>query len=231
MLRHPTAVLFSLCSVISINCQADVSSTVTYTSNYLFNGITLTDHDPALQPSLDWSSGDGWYAGLWASTVKFSPGTDIEFDGTVGYWHQLNDDWLLDVGVAQYTYHGDSNANSEAFNFPEAYVKLTYRNTKLGYWYASDYFGAGGGHYIVALFHTIPLHENGSLLLTADRSTSTQTDKFLRDNDGTYHHWRVAYLLSGLGFNWTLAFDDTDYSLPFYGDAKVSLSVARTFQF
>ena len=165
MLRHSTAALFALCSVISVNCQADVSSTVTYTSNYLFNGITLTDHDPALQPSLDWSSGDGWYAGLWASTIKFSPGTDIEFDATVGYWHQLNDDWLIDVGVAQYTYHGDSNANSEAFNFPEAYVKLSYHNTKLGYWYASDYFGAGGGHYIVALFHTIPLHENGSLLL------------------------------------------------------------------
>jgi len=95
--------------------------------------------------------------------------------------------------------------------------------------YASDYFGAGGGHYIVALFQTIPLHENGNLLLTVDRSTSTQTDKFMRDNDGTYHHWRIAYLASWQGLNWTLAFDDTDYSLPFYGDAKISIAVAKTF--
>lgn len=231
MLRRFIAGFFTLSSLLPNDCQADISSTVTYSSNYLFNGITLTDHDPALQPSLDWSSGDGWYAGLWASNVKFSPGTDLEFDATVGYWHQLNDDWLIDVGVAQYTYHGDSSANSEAFNFPEAYVKLSYQNTKVGYWYASDYFGAGGGHYIVALFQTVPLHENGSLLFTVDRSTSTQTDKFLRDTDGTYHHWRVAYVASGFGLNWTLAFDDTDFALPFYGDAKISLSVARTFQF
>ena len=86
MLRRFTAIFCALSSLFSINCLADVSSTVTYTSNYLFNGITLTDHDPALQPSLDWSSGDGWYAGLWASNIKFSPGTDLEFDATVGYF-------------------------------------------------------------------------------------------------------------------------------------------------
>ncbi len=133
-----------LLTLLFVPCLADVSSTVTLTSNYLFNGITLTKHDPALQPSLDWSSGDGWYAGLWASNVKFSPGTELEFDATMGYWTQLTPDWLLDVGVAQYTYHGSDSANSEAFNYPEAYIKLSYQNTKLGYWYASDYFGAGG---------------------------------------------------------------------------------------
>jgi len=222
-------VLLSVATFCSFPALAAVSSTVTLTSNYLFNGITLTDHDPALQPTLDWSSGDGWYAGLWASNVKFSPGTELEFDATVGYWAQLTPDWLLDVGVAQYTYHGSESANSEVFNFPEAYVKLSYQNTKLGYWYASDYFGAGGGHYIVALFQTFQLHENGTLLMTVDRSTSTQTDKFLRDTDGTYHHWRIAYSSSFVGLNWTLAFDDTDLALPVLGDAKVSLSVARTF--
>lgn len=223
------SVVWSVATFCSLPCLADVSSTVTLTSNYLFNGITLTEHDPALQPTLDWSSGDGWYAGLWASNVKFSPGTDLEFDGTVGYWTQLTPDWLLDVGVAQYTYHGSSSADSEAFNYPEAYIKLSYQNTKLGYWYASDYFGAGGGHYIVALFQTFQLHENGTLLMTVDRSTSTQTDKFLRDTDGTYHHWRIAYSSSFVGLNWTLAFDDTDLALPVLGDAKVSLSVAKTF--
>lgn len=223
------AVLLSVATFCCFPALGAVSSTVTLTSNYLFNGITLTEHDPALQPTLDWSRGDGWYAGLWASNVKFSPGTELEFDGTIGYWTQLTPDWLLDVGVAQYTYHGSRSSNSEAFNFPEAYIKLSYQNTKLGYWYASDYFGAGGGHYIVALFQTFQLHENGSLLVTVDRSTSTQTDKFLRDTDGTYHHWRIAYSSSWGDLNWTLAFDDTDLALPVLGDAKVSLSVAKTF--
>lgn len=205
------------------------SSTVTLTSNYLFNGITLTNHDPALQASLDWSDGSGWYAGLWASNVKFAQGTDVEFDGSVGYWHQLTPDWLIDVGVAQYTYHGSQSAASAAMNFPEAYLKLSYQNTKLGYWYASDYFGAGGGHYIVALFQTFNINEHSSVLMTVDRSTSTQPDKFLRDTDGTYHHWRIAYSTLWQHLRWTIAFDDTNLALPVLGDAKVSLTVSSTF--
>jgi len=218
-----------LCTGWSSPLWADLSSTVTLTSDYLFNGITLTDHAPALQPSLDWSNGEGLYAGLWASNIDFSPGTSVEFDATVGHWWQLNADWLLDIGIAQYTYHGSNQSASEAFNFPEAYLKVSYRNTKLSYWYASDYFGAGGGHYIVALNQQVPLGEWGSLLLQVDRSTSTQTDKFLRDNDGTYHHWRIALQKPAYGLNWLLAFDDTDLTLPVVGDARISLTVSKTF--
>lgn len=216
------------CTLFSEVALADFSSTFTLTSNYLFNGITLTDHRPAVQPSLDWNNGTGLYAGLWASNVDFSPGTAVEFDGTVGYWLQLNDDWLLDMGVAQYTYHGSNQTASAAFNFPEAYLKLSYRNTKVSYWYASDYFGAGGGHYIVALNQQVALGDWGSLLLQVDRSTSTQTDKFLRDTDGTYHHWRVAWQQSAFNLNWLLAFDDTDLALPRLGDARISLTISKT---
>ncbi len=224
--RH--AALLSGILLLPCVSQAELSSTVTLTSDYLFNGVTLTDHDPALQPSLDWNNGAGFYAGLWASNVKFAPGTSVEFDATVGHWWQLNADWLLDVGIAQYTYHGSDGPQSRGFNFPEAYLKISYQKTRLSYWYASDYFGAGGGHYIVALNHAIPLGA-GELLLQVDRSTSTQTDKFMRDNDGTYHHWRLGYQQAAFGLNWILAFDDTDLELPVLGDARVSLSVSKTF--
>lgn len=219
----------ALMLLTSASASAALSSTVMLTSDYLFNGITLTNHDPALQPSLDWNNGSGWYAGFWASNVKFAEGTDVELDATIGHWWQLNDDWLFDAGIAQYTYHGSDGPLSRSFNFPEAYLKLSYQKTKLSYWYASDYFGAGGGHYIVALNQAITLGA-GELLLQVDRSTSTQTDKFMRDNDGTYHHWRLGYQQAAWGFNWLLAFDDTDLTLPVLGDARVSLSVSKTFQ-
>ncbi|TXH96644.1 MAG: choline transporter [Rheinheimera sp.] len=226
--KQCVAFVLAALSLMPAVSQAELSSTVTLTSNYLFNGITLTDHDPALQPSLDWNNGSGFYAGLWASNVKFAPGTSLEFDATVGHWWQLNADWLLDAGIAQYTYHGSDGPQSRGFNFPEAYLKVSYRKTRLSYWYASDYFGAGGGHYIVALNHAIPLGP-GELLLQVDRSTSTQTDKFMRDNDGTYHHWRLGYQQAAFGLNWILAFDDTDLELPVLGDARLSLSVSKTF--
>ncbi len=58
-----TKLLVPACLILGFNpsAQANLSSTVTLTSNYLFNGITLTEDDPALQPSLDWVSDSGWY--------------------------------------------------------------------------------------------------------------------------------------------------------------------------
>ena len=227
-MQHRKKLFYACIAILSANAQAQTSSTATLASDYIFNGITLTDNSPALQLSLDWSTGQGFYAGLWGSNVDFAEGTSVEMDATIGHWWQLNEDWLLDIGVAQYTYHGSDSSQSVGFNFPEAYLKLTYNKTRLSYWYSSDYFGAGGGHYIVALNQSLPLGP-GELLFQVDRSTSTQTDKFLRDNDGTYHHWRVAYQQVALGMNWLLAFDNTDLELPEVGSARVSLSVSKTF--
>ena len=132
-------------------------------------------------------------------------------------------------GIAQYTYHGSDGAQSRGFNFPEAYLKIAYRKTKLSYWYASDYFGAGSGHYIVALKSWYPTWSRGNCLLQVDRSTSTQTDKFMRDNDGTYHHWRLAYQQAAWGMNFLLAFDDTDLELPVLGDAPAVAQCQQNF--
>jgi uncharacterized protein (TIGR02001 family) len=213
--------------VLSPAALANLSSTVTVTSNYLFNGITLTEDDPALQPSLDWVSDSGWYVGTWGSNVSFVENTDLEVDVYAGYYTDLGGNWALDAGIAHYTYYGSSE--SSAFDYPEAYVKLSYGDTKLSYWYAKDYFGAGGGHYIVMLTQNLQLTEGVSLILSADRSTSTDTDKFLRDNDGTYHHWRAALVTEWLSAKWTAAFDDTDLELDNLGEPTFSLSVAKTF--
>ena len=79
---------------------ANLSSTVTLSSNYLFNGITLTEDDPALQPSLDWVSDSGWYVGTWGSNVSFVENTDREIDFYTGYYTDLGNNWALDLGIA-----------------------------------------------------------------------------------------------------------------------------------
>ena len=224
-----TKLLVPACLILALNpsAQANLSSTVTLTSNYLFNGITLTEDDPALQPSLDWVSDSGWYLGTWGSNVSFAENTDREVDFYTGYYTDLGNNWAMDLGIAHYTYYGSSD--SSAFDYPEAYIKVSYRDTKLSYWYAKDYFGAGGGHYIVMLTQNVQLTQGLILQLSADRSTSTDTSKFLRDNDGTYHHWRLALLGEWFGVKWTAAFDDTDLELDDLGEPTFSLSVAKTF--
>lgn len=224
-----TKLLVPACLILALNpsAQANLSSTVTLTSNYLFNGITLTEDDPALQPSLDWVSDSGWYLGTWGSNVSFAENTDREVDFYTGYYTDLDNNWAMALGIAHYTYYGSSD--SSAFDYPEAYIKVSYRDTKLSYWYAKDYFGAGGGHYIVMLTQNVQLTQGLTLQLSADRSTSTDTSKFLRDNDGTYHHWRLALLGEWFGAKWTAAFDDTDLELDDLGEPTFSLSVAKTF--
>lgn len=44
---------------------------MTLTTDYVFRGISNTDGDPAIQGSLDYEHDTGFYAGVWASSVKF----------------------------------------------------------------------------------------------------------------------------------------------------------------
>ncbi len=58
---------------------------VSLTSDHRFNGMSLTDRQPALQASLHLWRPDGYYAGLWLSQVDFRDGeTTMEVDSYVG---------------------------------------------------------------------------------------------------------------------------------------------------
>jgi len=207
---------------------AEWSGTVTLASDYLFNGVSQTGEDPALQGSIDWA-GDNWYAGAWGSNVDFGDDTNLEADVYVGYYTAINDVLNLDVGVAQYTYHGAGYSSDG--NYAEAYAKWNIMgSTDLNFWYAWDYFGTGAGHYIVMLNHTIEFSEQFSLLLGVDRSTSLDSDKFQWEaGDDDYIHWQITGNFSYSNFDFSLGVQGTDIDT--YGDTTVLLTVGRTFAF
>ena len=85
---------------LSTSVFAGASSTVTATSNYSYNGYSQTENAPALQASLDYGWDSGWYVGTFASNVDFAGGgSDLEWDGYVGKYFQLNDNLGLDTGI------------------------------------------------------------------------------------------------------------------------------------
>jgi uncharacterized protein (TIGR02001 family) len=55
---------------------------VSVTSDYRYNGVSLSDGGPALQASLYWWRPDGFYLGAWGSSVDFDDpgGTSLEID-------------------------------------------------------------------------------------------------------------------------------------------------------
>lgn len=220
--------LLVLLTGISSSALAGWSSTVTLASDYLFNGVSQTGEDPALQGSIDWSGEAGAYAGAWASNVDFGDDTHIEADIYAGYYSALSDSLNLDVGIAQYTYHG-ANYSSDG-NYAELYTKWNIGATDLNLWYAWDYFGTGAGHYIVMINHTFTINDKVSVLVGVDRSTSLDDDKWeWEPGDSNYVHWQVTGNFSAGGFDFSLGVQGTD--LDTYGDTGVLFTVGHTFEF
>ena len=212
---------------------ADVSATVKLASDYTFNGVSQTSNDPALQASLDYANDSGFYTGSWISNLDFgnADDTNIEWDFYVGQFMQLNENISLDVGLAYYTYHGDSV--SDSYYYPEAYSKFGYSsslgNSELNFWYTNDYFGFGADHYIMMAAHTFTVAEGHDVRLSFDRSTSKNVKEWSWDGKG-YNHYRVEYMTSQFGFDFNIAAENTTLDWD-TADERIVLSVSRTFSF
>lgn len=125
--------LISLGATTSLALADEVSLSygVDITSNYISKGSTQTQDRPAIQPYIELSYGL-FYAGLWASNVRFDGVSDIEYDvyaGITPTWGQV----AFDIGFAQYLYRDDSA------DYGEAYVKTV--------WAATDRVSLGLDYY------------------------------------------------------------------------------------
>jgi len=228
---------------ISTSAMADLSATVTAASDYTFNGVSQTDNSPAVQGSFDYSQASGLYAGTWASNVDFADDTNLEWDFYVGKYLELTDTVSVDAGIAHYTYHGEDGstvngvtiAESSEANYSEVYAKFGFANefgqSELNLWYAWDYFGFGGGHYIVMAAHSYEVVPGHTLRASIDQSTSMDKDDWVWEtNEESYTHYRLAYQTSLEGFDLEVAAEDTSIDAD-YADARIVATVSRSFGF
>ena len=212
----------------SASCIAQTSATVTAVSDYLFNGVSQTQEDPALQASFDWADDSGIYAGVWGSNVDFGEGTNLEADAYLGYSSSISSSIIMDIGIAQYTYHGEDFSSD--YNYAESYAKFNYNNTNLNVWYAWDYFGTGAGHTIVMLTQSFPINDTFWIDLSADYSMSSNKAKWeWEPDDDDYMHWRITANYTWQQWNFTAGYEDTDLNT--YGDATFVATISRTFNF
>ncbi len=79
----------------------------TLTSRYLHRGINYSGRNPALQGLVEYSTGIGLYAGIWASTVEVPwDERQVEIDYFAGFQHRLDRRLALDATLVRYTYEG-----------------------------------------------------------------------------------------------------------------------------
>ncbi len=148
---------FPVSGLADAPAEATPSSPHTFTANvevvnnYIFRGLTQTWNQPAIQGGVDYAHADGWYAGLWGSSLSDKQYADgwAEWDFYGGYNGKFNDDWTWTLGAIGVYY---PSANYDRSNPPgnhQSYDNVEV-NAGLGYKWVTmkvsaaltDYFGA-----------------------------------------------------------------------------------------
>ncbi len=124
----------------------EVTYNIGVVSQYRYRGVAQTNGDAALQGGVDYANANGFYAGVWGSTIKWIEKTagqnyqgGSEFDIYGGYKFEAAGIGF-DVGALRYQYPNNSyqpNANTN-----EVYGAATYGVTTLKYSHSlSNLFG------------------------------------------------------------------------------------------
>ncbi len=86
-----------------------ISGGLTAVSDYRFRGVSLSDKDFAIQPTITVKHESGFYAGLWGSTIAENAGDDVEVDVYAGF--SGGEALTYDIGATYYVYPGASGLN------------------------------------------------------------------------------------------------------------------------
>ena len=119
--------LLVIMSIASVSSYAGVSANVSFTTDYIWRGMTQSD-GPAVQGGFDYEADSGFYAGFWGSNVNFNNGNGQELDYYAGYGFSLGDVGV-DVGYITYDYP-DSDPD---LKFEEIYLGFSFGGFGLTY--------------------------------------------------------------------------------------------------
>lgn len=221
MIKHVAAASLSVLALASAASAQDVVGNVGLTTNYIFRGITQTQDGPAVSGGFDFES-EGFYAGIWASSVDFGDDTTMELDLYGGYAFSAGGfDW--DLGVIHYAYPDSPELGGASQDFTELYAGIGKEvgpvalDGKISW---SDDFYAGTGEALyLEVGAAIELIEG----ITGDvRFGSSQFDDF---PDADYEDWQIGLSGEVIGVGWDLRYHDTS---DFFGDAFV-FSISQSF--
>ncbi|TAN06560.1 MAG: hypothetical protein EPN36_04005 [Rhodanobacteraceae bacterium] len=141
----------------AIEPASSISGSVAVVNDYLFRGLSQTNHKPALQAGVEYDHASGWYVGAWASNISWLSDTSttaaplsssLEVDLYTGYRGSFGSAWSYDLGLYEYDYPGDYPAGFTRPYTTEGYVSLAYKSLSLKYSHAfTNLFGIPGSRH------------------------------------------------------------------------------------
>ena len=84
------------------------SANAAIVTEYRFRGLSLSNHDPAIQGGFDVSHESGLYVGTWGPSIESYAGSEFDMDIYGGYATGI-EGLSFDVGLLAYTYPGSKN--------------------------------------------------------------------------------------------------------------------------
>jgi len=204
--------------------ESNFSWNLSFTSDYVFRGVSQTEEEAAIQAGADLTNGTV-YAGAWASNVDFGDDTDAEIDLYAGV-KPTYAGFTFDVGVIGYFYPGAPDFAD--WDYVEGKIAVSHPINDTASWgvaafYSDDFTGGTGPAWYYEL--------NASTKLAEKWSLSGGLGRQEIDLAGDYTTWNL-----GVGYAFTdhvavdLRYWDTDEHS--YGDifgSRAVISLKGTF--
>jgi len=202
-----------------------VDGSVSFTTDYVFRGISLSNEHPAIQGSLGWSHPSGFNAGVWGSNLD-NAGQHLELDWYAGYGGSIRA-LSYNATIVYYTYPW-SNAHDEYW---EGLFSLGYdfgfvsTNLGIGYSPSQGSLGHDDATWIYGdLTVPVPL-PNSRLAPYIFAHLGYQDTAF---HTSGYWEWNGGVGASVLGLDLKLMYSDTDEHFA-AASSRIVFSVGKSF--
>ena len=189
-------------------------------NDYRFRGLTLSDKDFAVQPTITATLASGFYGSIFASNIAENPGDDIEIDLIAGFSKDIGK-VTAGINATYYLYPGFSSINYiEFIGTLGTEVGPGNVGVTLGYSPKQDNIGDQDNVY-VALNGSIPV-----------KGTPFSLTGSIGYEDGAFgdkkKDWSAGVTADVAGFTRGASYIDTKRGGPL-GDATAVFSISRAF--
>ncbi len=210
---------------------ADFSAYLTVTTDYVWRGVTQSDGDPAAQAGGDIAFDNGFFLGVWGSTIDINNGADRQRDNELtyyaGYSHPTNGRWTFGATVVAYTYPEQTGAVD--YDYEELLLSANFDDRLwFEYAYSPDLYNSGETSHNLEVMTEWPTGKH--LVLSAGAGYYDVSDL---TGDG-YAYWELGLTWPISRFDIDLRYHDTNrwvriVSSADRADARVALSVRVSF--
>jgi uncharacterized protein (TIGR02001 family) len=224
------AVLFLARTAAAFELPGELSSTLTFATDYDYRGMSLSERLPVGQASVDWALSPGPFLGVWTSNVDFGDGPSIELDYYGGLEGTIAGTALSGT-ILYYTYPALADVES----YPEMYLQAerVVGPGKLQAFVAYTWDLNGVGSQGVYPRLTAKLRLPHGFKVAGDVGYQWAGDPTAVGTP-SYFDWSIGVSYELFGIELTLAYVDTNLSRAACGgtgncEARPVLTASRTF--